>query len=101
MYVEDAPKVKEEEIVAEFGFHPNRPFYLRSRMPFKRVIGMHGNAHLYFYRGKTNNKAHQFWFDPVSKTIRNNNWKGHAITIPSNGNSRGHMRMTGVTSRWW
>jgi hypothetical protein len=70
-------------------------------MPFKRVMAMHGNAHMYLQRWKANNNPQMFWFDPISKTVRNQNWKGHAITIPSNGNSRGHMRMTGVTSRWW
>jgi hypothetical protein len=58
VYLDKADKIQTKGLVEDFGFHANRPFYIRSRMPFKRVIGMHGNAHLYFYRGKKNNKAH-------------------------------------------
>jgi len=37
-----------------------------------RVIEMHGNANLWLKRWRNNVKAQQFYFDGVSKTIRNN-----------------------------
>jgi hypothetical protein len=101
IYKDEAKGPQTKGLNKDFGFHVNRPFYFRSRMPFHRVMAMHGNSHMYIQRWKRNNNPQMFWFDPVSKTIRNQHWKGHAITLPGNGNSRGHVRTAGVTSRWW
>jgi hypothetical protein len=34
----------------EFGFHINRPFYMKSRLPMGRVATMHGNHWIYLRR---------------------------------------------------
>jgi hypothetical protein len=85
----------------EFGFHINRPFYIRSRLPFQRVAECHGanNVWLKRWRGK-NVRQQQWYFDNVSKTIKNNYWKSHSLDIQSNGRSN-NVRCTTTNSRWW
>jgi hypothetical protein len=86
----------------EFGLHINRPFYIRSRMPMRRVITMHGNAWIYLRRWTPAHAKHAQWvFDERTKTIRNNHWKSHVMEIHSNG---GHPYLRATTtknSRWW
>jgi len=85
----------------EFGFHINRPFYLVSELPFNRVMEMHGNANVWLKRWRNNAKGQQFWFDEVTKTIRNNYWKNYCLDIQSNGNSNNLRTVSGINSRWW
>jgi hypothetical protein len=51
-------------------------------------------------RWRKNVKAQQWYFDEVSKTIKNNNWKSHSLDIQSNGGST-NIRCTTTNSRWW
>jgi hypothetical protein len=52
-------------------------------------------------RWRKNTKAQQWYFDPVSKTIRSNNWKNYAMEIQSNGGSA-NLRVTStINTRWW
>jgi len=44
IYVDQADKIRTKGFNKEFGFHINRPFYIRSRMPMQRVAEMHGNT---------------------------------------------------------
>jgi hypothetical protein len=85
----------------EFGFHCDRPFYLRSRLPFKRVAECHGANNIWLRRWRKNTPAQQYFFDCASKTIRSQQWKNYAMEIQSNGGSA-NLRMTsGINSRWW
>jgi hypothetical protein len=85
----------------DFGMVCNRPFYLRSRLPMKRVAECHGANNIWLRRWRKNTAAQQFFFDCTSKTIRSQQWKNYAMEIQSNGGSS-NLRMTsGINSRWW
>jgi hypothetical protein len=77
-----------------------RPFYIRSRMPMRRVIECVSNAYLRHKRWYKNRKAQHWVFNNVSKTIQGNYWKNRAIEITSNGKSQ-TLRMNTPNSRWW
>jgi hypothetical protein len=55
----------------EWGFEPNRPFYIVSRSYMKRVITAQANKIVYMKNRNDDDEAQQWTFDPVSKTIRN------------------------------
>jgi hypothetical protein len=63
----------------QFGFHINRPFYIRSRLPFQRVAECQGANNVALKRWRKNTKAQQWYFDEVSKTIKNNAWKSRVL----------------------
>jgi hypothetical protein len=88
IYVEEAEKEMTKGLNKEYGFHVNRPFYFRSRLPFRRVAEMHGNRYVYLRRWIKNRKGQQWIFDQKSKTVTNMNWKNYALEIQSNGNGR-------------
>jgi len=71
-----------------------------SELPFNRVAECHGANNVWLRRWRKNTTAQQWWFDEVSKTVRNNQWKNYALEIQSNGNSN-NLRAAGVNSRWW
>jgi hypothetical protein len=100
LYLDQAAKTKTKGLNAEFGFYINRPFYLVSQLPFNRVAEMLGGTNMVLKRWRNNAKNQQFWFDEVSKTIRNNHWKNYAVEIQSNGNSS-NLKTAGINSRWW
>jgi len=100
IYVDKAEKVRTKGFNKEFGFHINRPFYVRSRMPMQRVIECHGANNVWLKRWRKNTTAQQWYFDEVSKTIKNNHWKSHSLDIQSNGGSS-NVRCTTTNSRWW
>jgi hypothetical protein len=65
----------------EFGFHINRPFYIVSRLPMKRVVECVGANNIVLKRYYKNRIAQQYFFDGVSKTIRSQQWKNYAMEI--------------------
>jgi bacillopeptidase F (M6 metalloprotease family) len=101
VYLDKAKKEPTSGLNEEFGFYINRPFYLISRLPMRRVAQCHGANNIALNRWLKNRKDQMFVFDGVSKTIRSHNWKNNAMEIQSNGNSA-NLRMTsGINSRWW
>jgi hypothetical protein len=100
MYVDQAKPYRTKGFNKEFGFHINRPFYVRSRMPMQRVIECHGANNVWLKRWRKNTTAQQWYFDEVSKTIKNNHWKSHSLDIQGNGSSS-NVRCTTTNSRWW
>jgi len=100
MYLDKAKAVATKGVSEEFGFHINRPFYIRSRLPMKRIIECIGANNVTQRRWRKNTRAQEWFFDGVSKTIKNNNWKSHSLDIQSNGNSS-NIRCTTTNSRWW
>lgn len=64
------------------------------------MIECHGANNVWLKRWRNNVKAQQWYFDGVSKTIKNNNWKSHSLDIQSNGGST-NVRCTTTNSRWW
>jgi hypothetical protein len=100
VYLEDAKGPQTKGLNKDFGFHVGRPFYLISKLPFNRMIECIGANNVTMRRWRNNAKAQQWFFDGVSKTIKNNNWKSHSLDIQSNGGST-NVRCTTTNSRWW
>jgi len=72
VYLDKAEAILTKGLDEDFGFHRNRPFYIRSRLPFQRIVQCHGAVHVRINRWKKNNKTQQFYFDAKTKTIRSN-----------------------------
>jgi len=100
LYLDQADKLRSKGFNKDFGFHINRPFYLRSRLPMKRIAECHGANNVWLKRWRKNVAAQQWYFDEVSKTIKNNYWKSHSLDIQGNGGSA-NVRCTTTNSRWW
>jgi hypothetical protein len=100
VYVDNASKERTEGFNEQFGFHINRPFYIRSRLPMKRIAECVGANNVILRRWRNNAAAQQWYFDGVSKTVKNNNWKSHSLDIQSNGGSN-NLRCTTTNARWW
>jgi len=100
VYLDKAGPVQSKGLNKDFGFHINRPFYLISKLPFNRVAECIGANNVNLKRWRVNTKAQQWYFDGVSKTIKNNNWKSHSLDIQGNGGST-NVRCTTTNSRWW
>jgi hypothetical protein len=100
VYTDKAKKIRTKGYNSRFGFHINRPFFIRSRMPMRRVIECISNAYIRTKRYYKNRRAQEWIFDGKSKTVQSYYWRNRAIEITSNGNSQ-TLRMNSVTSRWW
>ena len=85
----------------ESGFHCNRPFYMVSRLPMKRVAQCHGANNIALNRYVKGRNYQQFTFNCGDKTIRSNHWKNYAMEIQSNGGSSNIRMTSGINSRWW
>jgi mRNA-degrading endonuclease HigB of HigAB toxin-antitoxin module len=74
-----------------------------SQLPFNRVAEMHGNTQVNLKRWRKNVRQQQWWFDEVTKTVRNNYWKNYALDTQYSGNSiYGNLRTSAsIRSRWW
>jgi hypothetical protein len=101
LYVDKAKPVPTKGFSEEFGFHINRPFYMVSRLPMKRVAECIGASDVRLRRYISGRKEQQFWFNNVSKTVHSNHWKNYIMEIPGNG-AQNSLRMTStISSRWW
>jgi hypothetical protein len=69
-------------------------------MPMQRIIECIGASNTTLKRWRNNTRQQQWYFDEVSKTIKNNYWKSHSLDIQGNGGSS-NLRCTGTNSRWW
>jgi hypothetical protein len=79
----------------DFGFRVNKPFYLVSRLPMQRVMEAVGANNVVIKTYTKNRIAQQFFFDPVSKTLKSQQWKSHCMDMQGN-----NLRVRGVSSRW-
>jgi hypothetical protein len=95
------PKEQKEGLNKEFGFHINRPFYLVSRLPMKRVAEMVGASNVTLKRYVKGRSAQQFFFEQQHKTIRSQQWKNYCVEIQSNGNNPNIRATSSINSRWW
>jgi hypothetical protein len=62
---------------------------------------MLGGTNMVLKRWRNNVRQQQFWFDEVSKTVRNNYWKNYCLEIQSNGGSNNLKTTSSINSRWW
>jgi hypothetical protein len=67
----------------------------------KRVAEAIGAVHFRIRRYRKGDTGQQFYFDPVSKTIRSQKWKNYAIEIQGNGGNSNIRMTSGINSRWW
>ena len=100
LYTDKAKDIQTKGLNEDFGFQVNRPFYIRSRMLFKRVLQCHGANNIALNRYAKTNKAQQWFFDGATKTIKNNQWKTHSLNIQSNGGSP-NLQVLTTNARWW
>jgi hypothetical protein len=100
VYLDKAEAIRTKGFNKEFGFHINRPFYIRSRMPMQRVIECPGANNVWLKRWRRNTSAQQWYLGEVSNTLKNNNLRSHSLDIQSNGGST-NIRCTNTNSRWW
>jgi hypothetical protein len=54
VYLDKAEAIRTKGFNKEFGFHINRPFYLRSRMPMQRIAECHGANNVWLKRWRKN-----------------------------------------------
>jgi hypothetical protein len=101
IYLDKAEKVQSEGLNTEFGFHCNRPFYIVSRLPMRRVAESIGANNITIRRWRKNQNMQQWTFNCADKTIRNNHWKNYAMEIQSNGGSSNLRTTSAINSRWW
>ena len=81
LYLDQAKPLRTKGFNKEYGFHINRPFYIRSRMPMQRVAECHGANNVWLKRWRKNAMGQQWYFDEVSKTIKSQQWKSHSLDI--------------------
>jgi hypothetical protein len=81
VYTDEAEKERSEGFDKDHGLYINRPFYIKSRMPFGRVMESIGASNVTLKKWRNNAKAQQWTFDRVTNTIRNENWKNYALDM--------------------
>jgi ribosomal protein L19E len=79
LYLDQKEKDRTSGENKEFGFHINRPFYLKSRLPMGRVAECIGASRFQIKTYRANQAVQQFYFHEVSKTIRSNHWKNYCL----------------------
>jgi hypothetical protein len=75
----------------------NRPFYLVSRLPMKRVVELAGASRVVLKRFVKGRLGQQFYFDGKSKTIRSQQWKNYCVEMINKTTLRG---TSGIHSRF-
>jgi hypothetical protein len=70
VYLDKADKEQTKGLNKEYGMHIDRPFYLVSRLPMRRVVENVGANNVVLKRYVKGRSAQQFFFDQTSKTIR-------------------------------
>jgi hypothetical protein len=101
VYLDKHDGFQTEGVHQDFGFHINRPFYIRSRLPMKRVVEMVGASNIVLKRYVTGRAAQQFVFHGDSKHVQSNHWKNYCIEIHGNGGSKNIGARANCISRWW
>jgi hypothetical protein len=98
----DQFKEQTKGLIDEFGLFANRPFYIRSRLPNKRVAECGNNYDVRQRRWRNNETAQQWYFDPVKKLIVSKKWSNRVLETSNHGsNGAGNMRCYTPDSRWW
>jgi hypothetical protein len=96
-YLDTIKKQPESGLNKEWGFYINRPFYLRSRMMFRRIVEGRGHAEFKLRRYVKNRKEQQWIFHQPTKTIKSFKNQQKSIDVAV----RDHMRMSHTDARWY
>jgi outer membrane receptor for Fe3+-dicitrate len=97
----DQFKEQSKGLIEDFGLYANRPFYIRSRLPNKRMAECQGNHDVRQRRWRNNETAQQWVFDPTAKVIRSKKWSNRVLESTNHSSGLGNMRCYTPTSRWW
>ena len=84
-----------------FGFYINRPFWIMSKLPMRRVVeSVGGGSNTYIKTLSRHRKTQKWIFNQRTKTIENVGYRGRSMNIYSNGGSS-RLHITTTNSRWW
>lgn len=97
----DQFKEQKKGLIEEFGLFANRPFYIRSRLPNRRMAECGNNYDVRQRRWRNNETGQQWVFDPTTKVIRSKKWSNRVLEVQNHSNGLGNMRCYTPTSRWW
>jgi hypothetical protein len=98
LYVDQAVTEQSKGMNKSFGFFVNRPFFISSLLPMRRVISVRG-TNLVINPRTTTNRQH-FYFDAKTKTICSVALKGQSISIEKEGNSS-NVHLSKTNARWF
>lgn len=98
VYVDQAVSDQSKGLNKAFGFFVNRPFYISSLLPMRRVVSVRGSNLVINPRQKSNRQ--HFFFDSKTKTLKSVAYKGKSISIQSEGRSN-NLRLDKTNARWF
>ena len=100
VYLDKKGKEPTKGLWRNFGFYINRPFFIMSRMPMRRVIEVVGGRNLVIKNLVRSRRTQQWTFDWRSKTIKSVQYRGRSFDIQSSGRSA-NLQIYNTNSRWW
>jgi hypothetical protein len=98
-YVDTVKAGPTEGLDGDWGFHRNRPFYIRSKMPSGRTLEVVG-SNLVLKTILKWRKPQMFIFDGVSKTIKSEQYPEKSLDIAKSGKSR-NLQLWKTNARWF
>jgi len=100
VYLDKAEAVASKGLNSDFGFHIERPFYIVSKMPMKRVAEVVGGRNIVLKSLVRGRNTQQFYFDNSSKTIKSQQYKDRSFDIQNAGRSN-NLQMWKTNARWF
>jgi hypothetical protein len=100
LYLDQKEKEPTTGLDEDSGLHRNRPFYIQSRLPAKRVVTIGGHRNLFITKMKRDNPAQLFYFDHLTRTIKSQQYKAKSIDIQSSGRGQ-NLHIWSTNARWW
>lgn len=100
IYVDEGIKASKKGLNKDFGFYINRPFYIMSKLPMRRVLDIKGGRNTNLQSRVNGKKTQQFTFDEKTKTIQSVGFKGKSLEIQNEGRN-GNVQINTVNSRWF
>jgi hypothetical protein len=91
--VKEPPVTPKGKVDPESGLKNGIPFYIRSRLPMRRMATFANHSTFRINRWRKNDLKMQFFYDSKTKTVRSEQWKNYALEIYHNGKSD-TMRLT-------
>jgi hypothetical protein len=98
-YVDTVKAGPTEGLDDNWGFHRNRPFFIRSKMPSGRTVEVAG-SNLILKTILKDRDAQLFTFDGVSKTIKSVLQPTKSLDIAKSGKSR-NLQLWKTNARWF
>lgn len=100
LYVDQAVAPPKKGMSKKFGFFIDRPFYIVSKLPARRVLEVYGRSRNIVIMRRTTRKSQLFRFDNVAKTIKSLAYKNYSLQIAGEGRSR-NVNVYLTNSRWF